>query len=71
LDKVDGATRRYRNLHNEELHNLYYSPHIIRMMKLRMRWAGHVKWGQRGMHIEYWWESQKEEQLVGGRIILK
>jgi hypothetical protein len=27
----------------------------------RMRWAGHVaQMGRRGMHIGYWWESQKE-----------
>jgi hypothetical protein len=30
-------------LHNEELHNLYSLPSIIRIIKLRrMRWAGHV-----------------------------
>jgi hypothetical protein len=32
-----------RKLHNEELHNLYSSPNIIRMIKSRrMRWAGNI-----------------------------
>jgi hypothetical protein len=34
----------WRNLHNEELHKLYSSPNVSRMIKSRrMRWAGHVE----------------------------
>jgi hypothetical protein len=37
-DEVSGG---WRNLHNEELRDLYSSPSIIRMVKLkRMGWAG-------------------------------
>jgi hypothetical protein len=32
-----------RKLHNDELHNLYSSPNIVKVIKARrMRWAGHV-----------------------------
>jgi hypothetical protein len=60
--KRDEVTGDWRKLHNEKLHNLYSSSHIIRMIKSRrMRWAAHVaRKGRRRMHIGYWWESQKE-----------
>jgi hypothetical protein len=44
-----------QNLHDDDLHNLYSSPSIIRMMmSRRMRWGGHVaRMERRRMHIGF------------------
>jgi hypothetical protein len=41
--KEDEVTGEWRKLHNEELHDLYSSPSIIRIIKARRtRWVGHM-----------------------------
>jgi hypothetical protein len=38
----DEVTGEWRKLHNQELHDLYSLPNIVRVVKLRMRWTGHA-----------------------------
>jgi hypothetical protein len=71
----DGSCRK---LHNDELHNLYSSPNIVRVIKSRrMRWAGHVARMGEGRVVyrvllggpkvrDHW-----EDLGVGGRITLR
>jgi hypothetical protein len=41
--KREEVTGEWSKLHNEELHDLYSSPNIIRIIKARrMRWVGYV-----------------------------
>ena len=60
--KSDEVMGEWRRLHNEELNDLYSSPNIVRVLKLRrMRWAGHVVlMGEERGCIGSWWGNQRE-----------
>jgi hypothetical protein len=65
--KMDEITREWRKRHNEELHDLYPSPTIVRMIKsLIMRWAGHVAWmWRRAACTRFWWSNLRERDHLG------
>jgi hypothetical protein len=62
--KRDVVTGEWRKLHNEELHDLYSSSSIIRIIKSRrIRWAGHVaRMRRRGRHIRLLVGKPKEKR---------
>jgi len=42
----------WRKLHNDELHSLYSSPNIVRVIKSRkMRWVGHAAHMGEGKYV--------------------
>jgi hypothetical protein len=58
LRRIFGSKREevaggWRTLHNEELHNLYASPNIVRVIKSkRMRWTVHEeRMGEMNVYI--------------------
>jgi hypothetical protein len=69
--KEEGTGKR--KLNNGELHNLYSSPNIIRLVKSRrMMWAGHVATWKRGETcMGFWWESPNEKGHLKDRGVYR
>jgi hypothetical protein len=66
VPKEDDVIGKWRQLHSEELHNLYLSPNIIRqIISRRMRWDGHVARIERILKcMGFWWDSPKERDQL-------
>jgi hypothetical protein len=82
LRRIFGPKREedgsWRKLHNDELHSLYTSLNIVRVIKSRrMKWAGHVaRMGKGEVFTGFWLGGPKardhwEDLGVGGRITLR
>jgi len=71
------VTREWRKLHNEELNDLYSSPNIVWVIKLRMRWARHIACmgERRGVYRVLVGKPEGKRPLgrhsINGRIILR
>jgi hypothetical protein len=68
----------WRKLHNDELHDLYSSPNIVRVIKSRrIRWAGYVARMGEGRGVYRVWvgtpegKNHWEDLGVGRRITLR
>ena len=76
--KRNEVTGEWSKLHSEELNDLYSSPNIIHVIKLRrMRWVGHVAHmrERRGVYrvllVKLEGKDHLEDPGIDGRIILR
>jgi hypothetical protein len=74
----DELTGEWRKRHNEKLHDLYFSPTIVRVIKSRrMRWAGYAgRMGREETCTGFWWEKVRKrdhwgDSDVDGKIIIR
>jgi hypothetical protein len=70
--KMEEVVRDWRRLHNGELHNVYTSPNVVRVIKSRR-----MRWVENGARMGEKWSDilevrdHSEGLCVDGRIILE
>jgi hypothetical protein len=75
--KMDKVTGEWIKPHNEEPHDLYSSPTVVRVIKSRIRWAEHVARMGKGEACTGFFGGDLRERGhwgdpgVDGRIILR
>jgi hypothetical protein len=66
--KRDEATGGWRKLHNENLHNVYCSPNIIKLIKSRrMKWVEHVVLMDTKNEYKIFFRKSKGKRSLGRR----
>ena len=70
VPRTDEVTGAWRRLLNKELNYLYSSPNIVRVIKSRMRWTGHMACmsEERGS-IGSWWGKPEGKRPLGRRWV--
>ena len=53
--KAEAVTGGCRKIHTEKLHNTYSRPNIVRVVKSRVRWVGHVERTADDKHSDFGW----------------
>jgi hypothetical protein len=65
LRKEDIELEGWKKVYDEELHNMYSLPNIIREIKSRMMmWVGHVAPMTLEMHMKFCFENLKRRDLL-------
>jgi len=57
--------RGWKRLHKEELNDISFSPNIIRVIKKKMGWTGHVTcMGRKEVYTGFWWGKLRERESL-------
>jgi hypothetical protein len=60
--KRNETTYSWRQLQNEELHNLHFSPNILVIRIIKSRRMMEQTWGGQEIHTGSWWKGQEERE---------